>query len=64
MDINKAANYTVVTLSERNLEELMRLWTLAQLGEAVPALHRRTPQGLLTVLVEDNHTHYQNRTTS
>lgn len=56
-------NQYQVSISERNLGQLEQLWASAILGEAVPALHRRQEDGIvLSIIVEDDTTHYKNRT--
>lgn len=51
----------VVTLSERNLRTLQGLYQLSLQQEAVPAIHRLTPAGYLTVMIEPDVLHYGDR---
>lgn len=47
-----------VVLSKRNLDTLVGLYEMFEGGEGLPALHRRTKDGLLTVRVEPDEIHY------
>jgi hypothetical protein len=47
-----------VRLSKRNLDTLVGLFFMACRQEAVPAIHRRTATGMLTVIVEPDIVHY------
>ena len=57
-----AHNQYQVTISERNLNQLVTQWAMAQDQEAVPALHRRQEDGIvLSIIVETNEAHYKDR---
>jgi hypothetical protein len=58
MNIRMTDDGYEVRLSKRNLDTLVGLFAMAEVQEAVPALHRITGAGFLTVIVEPDIVHY------
>jgi hypothetical protein len=56
MDVKFDNAATRVTLSRRNLEQLLK--ALTQLGPEVAYLYRMTDNGMLYVFAEENDVHY------
>lgn len=57
MDLRKDYQFTTVTLSERNLQDL----AAQQCAGVSPLLQRMTDQGHLTVTVQPDDVHYERR---
>lgn len=62
MNVRVVDEYVYVTLSERNLKTLTKLWEAAYTQDAVPAIHRRDGDLVVSVRIEPDDIHYLTRT--
>lgn len=61
MDAHTSPQFVEVVLSKRNLDTLVGLYQLYEAGEGLPALHRNVGGLMVSVIVQPDEIHYQDR---